>query len=401
MKRLIYILAVLACVSSCVWQTEPSVFRAELSSDTLNATETAITVKVTCDMAWSVSLEDDSWAAVEGLKGTKAKDTNGEFTVKLGFNSSTNQRKNAVILKSGSTKLRKEFTQTGLAELLAPNHLTLADLPQTLTFNSAMMWAVTIPNDCKWMQCTPTSGPGGGDVVLTVEATEDFVDVGSRSGSFTIIFDGRHKVTVPVTQLQKDAILLFDSEVAAPALGCSFSVDLGYNVDFVVDVPVSWVHHIETKTLNQATAGFLVDVNPDFGEREAVITFRSRSGGVSNSFIVRQEGKDPLIAKRSPGLYKTDGDFVYEPFKWQTSRISNPDGSYDLSLLDTENMRACTFNGLPSGPLSQGETVNITYSVVNPGALTDEKTVECVFLEEDETLRWFRGADGTGIIVKR
>ena len=380
---------------------DPTVFEISYSANPVNATQEEFTVSVTCDMPWSATLEDESWASIENLPSQKGKEYSGSFTVKLSFNSSEEPRTNRISFTSGNVKIRKGFTQNGLADLLSQRKIAFVSGSQIVRFTPEMQWSATVSEGAGWLNCSPQSGIAGKEAELRVEANDNYLDVGSRSGVVAITFGGKYIVEIPVTQLQKDAILLPDAGLEAPFYGGFFTVNTAYNIEYEAVSNADWVRLIETRAMNEGAVDFLVDANPGFEPREAVIVFRGRTVDVESEFVVRQEGRDQILASRIPGVWQNDAKYVYEPLKWQIFRTKNLDDTYDFGLMDTENKLAWRVAGIPVRSLQPGDSFTVNFSLSRPGRPIKETPLECVFLEEDEGLRWFRATDGTGFIVKR
>ena len=229
--------------------TEPTQFEATLSEALFNASQTLLTVTVTCDMDWSAKLEDASWGAM-GVVQKAADGHGGTVTVDLGFNTGKETRSNKVILTSGTAKLTKEFVQQGVDELVKPSALYLRGTQEgVLQFTPGMPWKVELADD-SWLEAHPFEGAAGGPVSVSISAKEESVEKENRSGSVKIIFGGKYEVLVPVTQAGNDDLLnqtgrviqleddLVEAEANVTQVSCILSADT-YTWQ-VLHLPYGW-----------------------------------------------------------------------------------------------------------------------------------------------------------------
>ena len=384
---------------------DPDVFQVTLEQSHVNAATLAIVVTVTCDQEWTAVLTDGSWCELgEPVTG---EDNVSTFSLLLGFNTSETARHNTLIVKSGNKETRHLFSQDGTAGLFTPGILQLRGTEAgTVTFTTSLDWTASARED--WLQLLQASGKAGEPGLLRVAARDEFVDVGFRRDTVTILFDGTYSLKVPVTQYQKDVVILGTESVALDYTAQSFTVETDSNVDYTIHADDDWIHPVTTpgtRSLNHGTDLFTVDENPLREPRIGSVTFMSvtADGAAMNSaFTVVQTARHPLLWHTACGLYGLDGkDIVCQPNSWQSSVRKLPDGTFSFRLLHPESLTVHALDGIPQG-ISAGDRVSFTYRFYLETATPQSSRVfTATVIRADDTRLWMEGEDGTGFVVKQ
>ena len=155
---------------------------------------------------------------------------------------------------------------------------------QAVLFSSTTDWKAEV--DQSWCSVTPAQGTGGEDceVRITVEAN-DTPD--ERKATLTIS-SGTVTEQLTIVQVQKDAIVVAQSEYEVEAEGGTLDFTINTNVEFTVSFSADWIRqNADTRAWEEVPVSFIVDANPDGEPREAVITFASAN--VEQTVTVRQE----------------------------------------------------------------------------------------------------------------
>ena len=97
---------------------------------------------------------------------------------------------------------------------------------------------------------------------------------------------GEEKVTV--NQMQKNAIVVAQSEYTVEATGGKLDFTVNANVDFTVEISVDWIRQIDTRGLTEVALSFDVTKNNTNEQREATITLQD--GTLKQVITVIQKG---------------------------------------------------------------------------------------------------------------
>lgn len=147
-----------------------------------------------------------------------------------------------------------------------------------------------------WLHYVETRTVRNGTLVFNVEKNEGR----QRSGKVTLKDNSgkTSSVTVTIVQKAEDKVLTVGGAETVSADGGTLEVEVRYNVDYVVDVErsaQSWIHYIETRTVQSGTLVFKIDPN-EGDERTGVITVRDVSGEVDPVRIsVTQKAEDKVL----------------------------------------------------------------------------------------------------------
>lgn len=129
-----------------------------------------------------------------------------------------------------------------------------------VNFTATDDWTVTIGNDRanNWLKLSAEQGKSGkASISISIEAntTND-----ERSAS--IFFScGDIRKTIIITQKQKDALVVSQSEFEVPAEGGQVTVELKSNISFQVDINSDWIHQEESRGLETYQLTFRIDEN--------------------------------------------------------------------------------------------------------------------------------------------
>lgn len=96
--------------------------------------------------------------------------------------------------------------------------------------------------------------------------------------------------TVTVSQAQKDAIIVAQSEYTVEAEGGILEISVKSNIDFTITTSDSWIQYIETRALSTKTLRFTITPNDSAEERFGYIHLVGKV--VSQDIYVRQYGNN-------------------------------------------------------------------------------------------------------------
>ena len=178
-----------------------------------------------------------------------------------------------------------------------------------VSFNASKNWSASPINDRaeNWCSVSPTSGfAGGGAVVIT--ATEN-TSTDERSAS-VVITAGTARLTLKVTQKQKDAITLTQSTFEVEAAGGEIDIEVKANVNFEYTISQEakeWIKYVTTKALKSSTLTFAIEKNEDLTRREGSITITN--GTLTETIKVFQKGNEfSMVLNKNSHTAKAEGE---------------------------------------------------------------------------------------------
>lgn len=400
-RFLIFLLSVLAAFG-CGPEKEipqgPTFLRIQVDNPRPDALHSGVNVSISCDISWSAELSDKSWAKIENV--VRNEGTGGSFTVTLSPNTGKDPRETVIKVTAGQGSTTATITQEGLDTFFKPSTITLSGtVASNVNFTSPADWTAEIASGAEWLTLRTKSGKAGA-AVLTCLAKDDNRNVGSREGSIRVKI-GTVSVEIPVVQGQKDVILGENSGTQFDWKGGPFTVHTQSNVDYRIDCSADWIVHTETRALNEATEVFVVTPNEDSQERSAVIKFTGGEG-VTLSFKVRQDGKDPLLNYTQPGFYGLGGqDFIAGEAGWnQAGRKERPDGTVSYRLMNRAELSVLSVEGiLPSAEVGSQQTV--TFRLQKKGKTILQGTYDAQVIDTSDGQVWLKAGSDVCFVVKK
>lgn len=376
----------------------PTFLRIQVDNPRPNAFQPSVNVSVSCDINWSAELSDKSWAKIENV--VRNEGTGGSFTVTFSPNTGMDPRETVIKVTAGQGSTTATITQEGLDTFFKPSTITLSGtLPSNVNFTSPADWTAEIASGEAWLTLR-TKGGKAGAAVLTCLAKDDNRNVGSREGAIRVKI-GTVSVEIPVVQGQKDVILGETSGTQFDWKGGPFTVHTQSNVDYRIDCGADWIVHTETRALNEATEDFLVKPNENSEERNAVIQFTG-GNGITLSFKVYQDGKDPLLNHTKPGFYGLGGqDFVAGEAGWnQAGRKDGPDGAVSYRLMNRAELSAIRVDGIrPSA--EAGSEMTVTFRLQKKGKTILQGTYDAKVIDTSEEHVWVKAGSDVCFVVKK
>ena len=368
-----------------------------------DAFDTSFTFDISCDISFSAEIQSATWAAITSAERNSDR-TGGTVSLRFQPNLAEDARTGEIVIRAGSKVERKEFKQFGIADFFSPRSISLnAITPSvTLTFTSPKPWTAKISEGQDWFSIGSTSGTAGKAEIL-VRPLDENENTGSREGSIIISIDG-NDFTIPVTQGQKDAIHPeADGYYTVDWKGGELALGVLFNIDYDVQVSESWIHHVSTKSLSEATEMFIVDENPGETSRSAVITFTGKGkAGVKANATVEQSGLDNVLRQNVPGMYGIDGEsFLLGTGGWNHSGlVTGKDGSIEYRLMNPESLSVISVTGIKP-PLETGNeySAHVVRRVKKNVILLEDYPV--TLLGESDGMLWFKNSKETYFIIQK
>lgn len=373
----------------------PELLSLSPSSESPSALTESITVKIFCDLHWTVELSDSSWGIVEVTETTEG--TGGTVTFKMGINTAEEARENTLILKGGKGVMRKTITQGGIGTFFQPRSLHLTGTrPASVSFNAPSAWTVATSDD--WLDVKTRSGQAG-SATVTLEAKDANENLGEREGKIRISIAGKD-FDIPVTQNQTDVILSDDSAIALSFEAGDFSVSTRYNVNYKIEVSDAWISRSTSKApLHESIETFTVEENSSASPRSATIRFTGGEAGPL-TVSVTQDGKDPILNTTVAGFYGIDGvNYIQGTDGWnQASVLRNTDGSLRYRLLNASTLSVVQLSGMREG-VQVGDKIPLQVVITRKKNTLAIKNYSALVLYQKDGLTWLKGSDATYFVL--
>jgi len=128
-----------------------------------------------------------------------------------------------------------------------------------ITFSSVLPWSISVPDTCKWLSVSPTSGNGGSNEKVNVSYLEN-TDFEQRHTAITIT-SGDCSESVTLTQKKKEYMTCSAGPYAFDSDGGIFFVEISSNVEYEYEIDKdaeSWIKFAEKKRNQKDTLSFFV-----------------------------------------------------------------------------------------------------------------------------------------------
>jgi len=300
-------------------------------------------------------------SAAEWLKstGTKAlKTSTYVFTADANEDVSKREATITVSCALGTETFKVYQAAASPTMILTQNSYTVSDKGETIKVEIRSNVSVTMQIDptCTWIKESTTKAMSTNTYYLAVEPNEAYE---SRTSKVTFTNEeNKLSETVTVTQVQKDALVAGKTEYSIPTNGGSFTVELGHNVEYKMDIDVDWITANTTKAYTVDNLQFNVSANDTKAQRTGHVTFKS--GELSQTVTVTQAFNDPAAETAEMGVYGVSGiEWEYSGNKDQiVFRSASGDRQSKLMLFVPQENKFFLIKGLP-----QSFNVNDVYSV--------------------------------------
>ena len=158
-----------------------------------------------------------------------------------------------------------------------------------VSFEATLDWTAAASED--FVTVKPTSGKAGeATITVTIGANESY---DPRTATVTLTC-GEDQKTISLTQKQKGALLLTQSDIYVAAEGGKVTVVAKANTNVTATVPdaaKNWITEVKTKGLVDYSFDFEVAANESEHPRVGQIVFTNESG--SETITIQQAGAEP------------------------------------------------------------------------------------------------------------
>ena len=201
---------------------------------------------------------------------------------------------------------------------------TITTVQDTYTVNAAgglldvavttnIDYTIQIPQDAKTWLSVQSQGE---NIRFSVAENESY---DGRSADITLAgVDGTTSCKVTIAQLQKDAIILSESDYELTYEQQTLQVVLQSNTDLLVTIPETdtWITHVSTRAMTERTLNFNIASNDGSQSRTGHITVQNTDKNVSQTITIVQKGdvadvlafEDPLFKAYLTTKFDTNGD---------------------------------------------------------------------------------------------
>lgn len=401
-NKLLLVVAALVGLASCLPESEmmPEVLKMDVTTPYLNALQTEVRVTVQCDLHWKAELEDPSWGTIEVLSENKG--SGGSFIVKIKENLAEEERQNTITLKAGKGEISKTFKQSGLAEFFNPRSIELSGTQEaTVYFASPFDWTASIPEEADWLNLKTTSGSAG-NAEITCSAKDVNENLGDREAVITLTI-GEINLEIPVSQAQKDVVRINgDKELSLNYHAQNLSVQTQYNFDYKVKSYANWITLTTTKApLNEGVETFAIEENTNSESRSGRIVF-SGSDAEQVILTIVQDGRDPIIAVTTPGIYGIYGsDYFWGTDGWnQHTNRTAADGTSRYRLLNAGTVSVLEVDGLRFED-EEGGQMNVNVTLRTKDTRRPDQSFDVTLVGHNDNMYWFKASDETYFIISK
>lgn len=367
MKRFCAIAMTLYCVSvlflSC--QKAPELTLTGPSSIELSADGSSGTITFTANREWKVSCSD-TWVSVSPSSGTA---TDGTVTVTVRCNANTTYEDRTATVTIKMEELSQTVTvkqPANLGIILPMVSFNLASDTKSLEVSLQANVQYTVSISDYWIKHTGTKGLVSNTLTFSVDENTSY---DARSATITIKAQNGSvpDQVISVTQAQKDALIVKDSNFEMPYGGGGIEVKVEANVDFDVKPREDWIQYVETKALGNSTIYLTVKENETYSAREGKVEITQKNGSLKHTVTVKQAGR---IAVTSVTLNKSSLKLKEGESEKLTATVK-PDNATDKTVTwSSSDESVATVD-------NEGTVSAIKAGTANISATAGEKTAKC------------------------
>ena len=292
MKRLLPILAFFGLIALGACQPEPFL---SVSPDSLSFNESggSQTVQISANYPWTASVSGSGFSV-----SPSSGEGNATVTVTASAASSPDGTSGTLNVRSEGLSASVSLSQAAKPTLVLGDGVKVPASGGTVEIpvQYNVDYTVEVESSARsWIKFIKTKSLSSGK--LEFEISENEGD--ERSGKVTLKDNGgkASPVTVTITQEGEKKVLVVGGAAVVPAEGATVEVDVQYNVDYTVEIESSaqsWIHYIETKTVQSGKLVFKVEAN-DGEERSGKVTVKDNSGKVDPVTITVVQEAEPKV----------------------------------------------------------------------------------------------------------
>ena len=247
----------------------------------------------------------DSWVS----QATTKSYTTDKLTFTVAENTTTDNRETRITFTSKDKAITQEVkvyqSQTNALVLCEKEKAISAEGGSfTIEINHNVDFDVVMP-EVDWITAVDTKAMLTSTKSFSVSKNETY---DARSAKITFKSkDGYLSDKVTVTQMQEGAIIVAKDEYEFDRTGGELTIEVSHSVEFVVEIPDSWITEVTTKALTTSTRIFSIAKNDSGKEREGSITFKSKDEAVSQRIAIKQGIVTTIVTSEKSITFESKG----------------------------------------------------------------------------------------------
>ena len=248
-----------------------------------------ITIEVKANINFDFEIDEDAedWITHRSTRALKTS----QLVFEIDENENTENRKANISISSGNLRETVTIYQEGNEPtiILSDDEFTVSSSKETIAIDvkSNVDVSVEIPNNADWIKENTTRAFSTNTYYFDI-AQNDGYDNRTAEIKFTNKENGIYE-KVKITQMQRDAIVIADSEYTFDENGGELDFEIKTNVEFKVSISSdaqSWIKQVDTRGLQSKTLHFDIAANDTDNDREGIISIVG--GDVTQKIIVKQ-----------------------------------------------------------------------------------------------------------------
>lgn len=323
MKRFLFCLMAMVAIVGCTddgpddggstggGSTQPQT-TITLTTTALNFTSEGGSQNVTFTSSgeWTAQVLNDranDWCKLTPASGAAG---NGQITVTVAANATTDERSASIILKSGTVQKTIKVTQkqkdaltvtASKFEVAFEGGTVAIEVKANIDFSYVVDGASQ-----SWIKYQTTRAMKTSTLVFDI-AENDSRD--KRQGTVTISSGALKEVVTIYQEGAKPTIVISKSEYVIGSEGGSVAVEVKSNVDVSVELPsdVEWLSESTTRAMSTNTYYFDVAENTGYDQRSATIVFTNKADNLTEEVMITQTQKDVIVLAKSEYEFDVDG----------------------------------------------------------------------------------------------
>ncbi|MBQ1227864.1 MAG: PDZ domain-containing protein, partial [Alistipes sp.] len=262
-----------------------------------------IEIEVKANIDFNVEIEESakSWVTHRSTRAMKSS----TLIIEVDENDGSEKRKANISITGGGLKetitIYQESNKPSI--VISQNEYVVSSNGETIAVDVASNVNVTVelPTEIDWISENTPRAMSTNTYRFDIEQNEDY-DQRSAEIRFTNKENNLTEV-VKVVQVQKDALVVAKDSYILKSDGGQIPIEVGYNIDFDIEISADWITKVDTRTFVTETLIFDVAKNTNYESREGTIIFKSKDGIISQAVKIHQTQKDVIVlAKDSYSL---------------------------------------------------------------------------------------------------
>ena len=141
-----------------------------------------------------------------------------------------------------------------------------------------------------WIKQTGTKGLTSKTLTFSIEENKAY---DSREGKIIVkpLDSSAQEQVISVRQAQKDALIVEKTSYDMPYGGGEIEIKVESNVLFEAVPTAKWIHHVQTKALNNSTIALKIDENTTFITRQGAVEIKQLNGILRYTITITQAGR--------------------------------------------------------------------------------------------------------------